>query len=86
MKKINGNNIIKILLIISLCIFTICVINKTFQNDTYTVITEGNKILNNGFDKECGEWIFFVIVALIYNIFGRTKLRFNKNRQSCLQD
>ena len=69
MEKVKNNNFIKVILIISLCIFTVCIINKTFQNDTFTVISEGNRILNNGFDKECGEYIFFVIIAIIYNSF-----------------
>lgn len=75
------NKLKKILCIILIIYFSISIVNKTFENDTYFGIAVGNKILDVGFyteedfsfieglEYENVRWIFDIILATIYNIF-----------------
>lgn len=72
-------NIVILLLIV---IFTMSVVQKMFQNDTFFSITLGQRILENGFESEeklvwhegmkfvNPRWLFDVSMAQIYNCFG----------------
>lgn len=77
----------KLLIIFSIviAIFSIGIVYKTFQNDTFFNIAIGKHILENGIDMKehfCwvndnlyythSHWIFDVIIFLIYNSFGFT--------------
>lgn len=77
------NRVLKIVLIVILILFSISMVEKTFQNDTFTLISIGNKILEKGiFDTEetilwhegmqynNWEWLFSGIITVIYNSFG----------------
>lgn len=70
---------------IAIAIFSIGIVYKTFQNDTFFNIAIGKHILENGIDMKehfCwvnddlyythSHWIFDIIVYLIYNSFGFT--------------
>ena len=70
---------------IAITIFSIGIVFKTFQNDTFFNIAIGKHILENGIDMKehfCwvnddlyythSHWIFDIIVYLIYNSFGFT--------------
>lgn len=70
---------------ISIAIFSIGIVFKTFQNDTFFNIAIGKHILENGIDMKehfCwvddnlyythSHWIFDIVVYLIYNSFGFT--------------
>jgi hypothetical protein len=71
-----------ILFFIILIIFTIGIVPKSFQNDTFFNISIGKYILNNGIDMQehfswvdgltytYSHWAFDIIVYLIYNIGG----------------
>lgn len=77
MEKIK--NIIIVLLII---LFTISIVPKTFQNDTFFTIAIGRNILENGVEKQeklvwhegleftNSRWLFDTIIALMYNKFN----------------
>lgn len=68
--------------LILIIFFSISIVSKTFENDTYFAIAVGNKILDVGFYTEEDftfveglkyqnvRWIFDVIIANIYNAFG----------------
>lgn len=74
----------KLILILSICIliFSIGIVNKTFENDTYFTIKTGNYIMQHGVDETEPftwhenlkftklRWGFDVVVASIYNIAG----------------
>lgn len=74
----------KLIIFLSICIliFSIGIINKTFENDTYFTIKTGNYILHNGVDETEPftwhenlkftklRWGFDVMVATIYNVAG----------------
>lgn len=77
----------KLLIIFSIAIafFSIAIVFKTFQNDTFFNIAIGKHILENGIDMKehfCwvddnlyythSHWIFDIIIYLIYNSFGFT--------------
>lgn len=70
---------------IAIAIFSIGIVYKTFQNDTFFNIAIGEHILENGIDMKehfCwvaddlyythSHWIFDIVVYLIYNSFGFT--------------
>lgn len=73
------NKLKKILYIILIIYFSISIVNKTFENDTYFGIAVGNKILDVGFytkedftfveglEYENVRWIFDIIIATVYN-------------------
>lgn len=75
------NKFKKILCIILIIYFSISIVNKTFENDTYFGIAVGNKILDVGFyteedfsfieglEYENVRWIFDIIIATVYNVF-----------------
>lgn len=72
----------KILYIILIIYFSISIVNKTFENDTYFGIAVGNKILDIGFytkedfsfveglEYENVRWVFDIILATVYNNFN----------------
>ena len=76
-KKIN-----LFLYLLLICLFSMSIVEKTIDNDTYFSIPVGNKILNQGFYTEEDftfieglkyqnvRWIFDVIISTIYNQFG----------------
>ena len=76
------NKLKKILYIILIIFFSISIVNKVFENDTYFAIAVGNKILDVGFytqedfvfvdglEYENVRWIFDIIMANIYNNFN----------------
>ncbi len=78
----NNKKVNLIIFIILIIFFSISVVEKTFQNDTYFTIVVGEKILNEGIytDEDFSwheglkyqnvRWIFDVLVAKTYNIFG----------------
>ena len=85
MKKIGKYikaNILEIICIILLTIYSFSIIEKEFQNDTFFSIITGNYILKNGInDVEPFtihdnliyiklRWLFDIIIAIIYNNFG----------------
>lgn len=70
---------------IAITIFSIGIVYKTFQNDTFFNIAIGKHILENGIDMKehfCwvednlyythSHWIFDIIIYLLYNSFGFT--------------
>lgn len=70
---------------IAIAIFSVGIVFKTFQNDTFFNIAIGKHILENGIDMKehfCwvndnlyythSHWIFDIIIYLIYNSFGFT--------------
>ena len=71
------NKFKKILCIILIIYFSISIVNKTFENDTYFGIAVGNKILDVGFyteedfsfieglEYENVRWIFDIIIATV---------------------
>ncbi len=75
------NKLKKLLHIILIIFFSISIVYKTFENDTYFGIAVGNKILNGGFytqedfsfveglEYENVRWIFDIIIATVYNNF-----------------
>lgn len=70
------------LLILILILFTICIVRKSFQNDTFFTIAIGKSILENGIEvKEKmvwhdglnftnPRWLFDVLITQIYNHFN----------------
>ena len=75
----------KLIVILSLAItiFTIGIVFKTFQNDTFFNIAIGKHILENGIDMQehftwaeddlyysHSHWLFDIVTYLIYNQFG----------------
>lgn len=75
------NKVKNFIMIILIIIFTIAVVPKEFQNDTFFTIAIGENILKNGIDNQeklvwhdgleftNSRWIFDVLITLIYNIF-----------------
>ena len=73
-----------IIFIIWICIFAICLVRKTFQNDTFYTIEIGKLILNNGIDMmdhfsfhsnlayTYPHWLYDVFIYLIYKVGGLT--------------
>lgn len=71
-----------IVLSIIIAIFTIGIVNKTFQNDTFFNIAIGKDILENGIDMQehfswvqgltytYSHWAFDIVIYLIYYKFG----------------
>ena len=71
-----------ILFTILICLFSIFIVNKAMQNDTFSAIAIGKYILNHGLDfKEHfnitsnlsyhnARYLFNIIITLIYNNFG----------------
>ena len=71
-----------ILAIICICIFTLGLVTKSLQNDTYYTITLGKYVLDNGIDMmehfawhegliyTYPHWLYDVFIYLIYNSFG----------------
>lgn len=69
-------------MIILIIIFTISIVPKEFQNDTFFTIAVGNEILENGVQSEeklvwhegleftNSRWLFDTLITLIYNNFG----------------
>lgn len=76
------NKLKKFLCVILIVYFSISIVNKTFENDTYFGIAVGNKILEGGFyteedfsfieglEYENVRWIFDIIIATVYNVFN----------------
>lgn len=75
------NKLKKILYVVLIIYFSISIVYKTFENDTYFGIAVGNKILDVGFytkedfsfvgglEYENVRWIFDIIIATVYNNF-----------------
>lgn len=75
------NKIIKIVQILLIILFTISIVPKGFQNDTFFSIPIGQNILENGIETEeklvwhenleftNSRWLFDVVIASIYNLF-----------------
>lgn len=75
------NKVKNFIMIILIIIFTISVVPKEFQNDTFFTIAIGENILKNGIESEeklvwhegleftNSRWIFDVLITLIYNTF-----------------
>jgi hypothetical protein len=75
------NKILFCILSVIIIIFTISIVPKKFQNDTFFSIALGEEILQNGISTEeelvwheglqfvNPRWLFDLIVAVIYNIF-----------------
>lgn len=73
-----------LLFIIIIAIFTIGIVPKTFQNDTFFNIAIGEYILNNGIDMQehfswidnlsytYSHWAFDIIIYLLYKYFSLT--------------
>lgn len=71
-----------IMAVISIIIFSLGLVTKTLQNDTYYTITLGKYILNNGIDMmehfawhegliyTYPHWLYDIFMYLIYNSFG----------------
>lgn len=71
-----------ILLIIVLIMFTMCIVGKSFQNDTFFTIAIGQSILKNGIEVvekmvwheglnfTNPRWLFDVLITQIYNHFN----------------
>lgn len=81
MKKYIKKNIIVFSIVIA--IFTIGLVNKTFQNDTFFNISIGELVLENGIDMKehfCwvpddleytySHWAFDILMYKLYNTFG----------------
>lgn len=81
----NQNKKLIIFLAIVITIFTVGIVPKTFQNDTFFNIAIGKDILENGIDMKehfCwvndnldysySHWAFDIVTYLIYNSFGFT--------------
>ena len=83
--KYMNKNYKKLLIVFSIAItiFSIGIVYKTFQNDTFFNIAIGKHILENGIDMKehfCwidddlyythSHWIFDIVIYLIYNSFG----------------
>lgn len=76
------NKLKNIIIIILIIIFTISVVPRSFQNDTFFTIAKGNDVLENGVQKEeklvwhegleytNSRWLFDTIIATIYNNFN----------------
>ena len=76
------NRRFNILAIICICIFSIGIVSKTLQNDTYYTITLGEYVLNHGIDMlehfswhegliyTYPHWLYDVIIYAIYSIGG----------------
>lgn len=70
-----------ILLLICLIIFSVTIVKKTFQNDTFFTIALGENILENGIDTQeklvwheglentNPRWLFELLIAGIHNLF-----------------
>ena len=70
------------LCIICLVLFTIGIVHKELENDTYFTIATGNYIVNNGINEDEPftyhknlkftkiRWAFDIVVSQIYNISG----------------
>ena len=82
--KINYKKLL-IVFSIAITIFSIGIVYKTLQNDTFFNIAIGKHILENGIDMKehfCwvdddlyythSHWIFDIIIYLLYNSFGFT--------------
>lgn len=92
--KIQITSIISIFLII---IFTIAIVPKEFQNDTFFTIAIGQNILKNGIELEeklvwhenleytNSRWAFDVITAKIYNMFDFNGIYFFTILMACIQ-
>lgn len=81
MKKYIKNNIVVFSIVIA--IFTIGLVNKTFQNDTFFNISIGDQVLQNGIDMKehfCwvddnleytySHWAFDILMYKLYSTFG----------------
>ena len=78
----NVNLKFNILAVISICIFTIGLVAKTLQNDTYYTITLGKYVLEHGIDMmehfswhegliyTYPHWLYDIFMYLIYDNFG----------------
>lgn len=78
------NKLKNIIIIILTIIFTISIVPRSFQNDTFFTIAKGNDVLENGVQKEeklvwhegleytNSRWLFDTIIATIYNNFNFT--------------
>ena len=82
-KELKNVNIkFNILAVISICIFTIGLVAKTLQNDTYYTITLGKYVLEHGIDMmehfswhegliyTYPHWLYDIFMYLIYDNFG----------------
>lgn len=75
------NKVKNFIMIILIIIFTISVVPKEFQNDTFFTIAIGENVLKNGIENEeklvwhegleftNSRWMFDVLITLIYNTF-----------------
>ena len=77
-----NNKKIYFILSLLIAIFCISIVNRQFENDTFSAIKIGDYILNNGIDFvehfnidnnlvwHNSRWLFNVAIAFIYNSFG----------------
>ena len=80
--KFIKENIKYIVIVLLIMLFTISIVPKTFQNDTFYTITIGKQIIEHGLDDvehfawhenlnyQTPHWFFDYINGLIYNVFG----------------
>ena len=96
MKETNQKRALVFLSII-VAIFTICIVYKTLQNDTFFNIAIGKHLLENGIDMKehftwadddlyytHSHWLFDIIVYLIYNASGFLGIYITTIILSCL--
>ena len=95
MKEKKQNKLLIILSIV-IAIFTIGVVFRTLQNDTFFNIAIGKHLLENGIDMKehftwaandlyytHSHWLFDIIIYLIYNSFGFTGIYISTIILSC---
>ncbi len=82
MKKLDNSKKIVLLSVIIITFFTVGIVPKQFQNDTFFNISIGKYILNNGIDMQehfswvsgltytYSHWAFDIIIYLLYNCFN----------------
>ena len=80
--KFLKNNIRYIVIVFLIILFTISLVPKTFQNDTFYTIAVGKQMIEHGLDDveyfawhegltyQTPHWLFDYINGLIYNVFG----------------
>ena len=84
-KQVNEKTVnfkFNMLAVICICIFSLGLVTKSLQNDTFYTITLGKYVLNNGIDMlehfswhegliyTYPHWLYDVFIYLIYNSFG----------------